>query len=146
MYTPRPVSGGPGDGHSLGSLPEFDLPEGVSSLARDLVATGEITAAEHLIIEGSFDGRVFAPDHDVAIGRHGHVAGEILATNVTVLGRASGRLIADRVEIAKGAQVEAEIVTGRIVIADGAFFQGVVDPTRTDAAFAVFRHERSKRG
>ena len=146
MYTPRPVNGGPGDSNSLGSLPEFDLPEGVSSLAQGLVVTGEISAAEHLIIEGSVDGRVFVPDHDVAIGRRGQVSGEILASSITVLGRAAGRLVADRVEIADHATVEAEIVAERIVIADGAFFQGVVDPTRTDAAFAVFRHERSKRG
>ncbi len=146
MYTPRPVNGGDGDGHSLDSLPEFDLPEGVSSLAQGLVATGELTATEHLIIEGSFDGRVFVPDHDVAVGRRGQISGEVLASSITVLGRATGRLVADRVEIANGATVEGEIVAEQIVIADGAFFHGVVDPTRTNAAFAVFRHERSKRG
>ena len=145
MYTPRPVNGGPGDDHSLSSLPEFDLPEGVSSLAQGLVVTGEITAAEHLIIEGSLEGHVFVPDHDVAIGRRGQVSGEILASNITVLGRATGRLIADRVEIADGATVEGEIVAERLVITAGAIFQGVVDPTRADAAFAVLRHERNRR-
>ena len=62
-----------------------------------------------------------------------------------MLGRASGRLIADRVEIADGATVEGEIVTERLVVMDGGILQGVVDPTRADAAFAVFRHERSRR-
>ena len=61
-----------------------------------------------------------------------------------MLGRATGRLIADRVEIADGATVEGEIVAERLVITDGAIFQGVVDPTRTDAAFAVFR-QRNRR-
>ena len=145
MHTSRPLTGAPDDGHSLSSLPEFDLPEGVSSLAQGLTVTGEMTAAEHLIIEGSFDGQVFVPDHDVAVGRHGRLTGEILASSITVLGQVSGRLVADRVEIADGARVEAEIVADRIVITDGAFFQGVVDPNRTDAAFAVFRHDRSKR-
>ena len=146
MSTPRSVSGAPGDGHGLGSLPEFDLPEGVSSLGSGLVATGEIRATEHLIIEGRVDGKVFVPEHEVAIGRRGRVNGEVLARQINVLGHATGRLVADRVEIAKGARVEAEIITERLVLADGAFFQGVVDPTRADAAFAVFRHERSKRG
>ena len=140
MSTPRPVSGGPG------SLPEFDLPEGVSSLGHGFEATGEIRAAEHLIIEGAFNGKIFIPDHDVAIGSSGRLSGELLARHITVRGRASGRLVADRVEIANGANVDAQILTERLVIADGAFFQGTVDPTRTDAAFAVFRHERSKRG
>ena len=145
MYTPRPVTGDPGRDRRPGALPEFDLPEGVSSLAQGFIATGEIKAAEHLLIEGGFDGKVFVPDHEVAIGRRGTLNGEVLASSITVLGRVIGRLVADRVEIASGAEVEAEIVTERLVIADGAFFHGVVDPTRTDAAFAVFRHERSKR-
>ncbi len=140
----RPVSGAD-DGTGRRSLPELDLPEGVSSLAQGFAVTGEVRAAEHLIVEGWLDGKVFVPDHEVAIGRQGRLTGEVLARNVTVLGRAAGRLVAERVEIADGATVEAEIVTARIVIADGAFFQGVVDPTGTDAAFAVFRHERSKR-
>ena len=141
MSTPRSVSGGPG------SLPEFDLPEGVSSLGDGFEATGELRAAEHLIVEGVFDGRIFIPDHDVAIGRSGRVSGELLARHITVRGWATGRLVADRVELAKGATVvDAQILTERLVIADGAFFQGRVNPTRTDAAFAVFRHERSKRG
>ena len=143
MPTRRPVSRG--GGGSLESLPEFDLPEGVSSLAQGFVVTGTITSAEHLIIEGSVDGQVFVPDHDVAIGRHGQLTGEVLARGITVLGQATGRLVADRVEIADGATVKAEIIAERIVVADGAFFQGVVDPTRTDAAFAVFRHEPSSR-
>ena len=130
-----------------GSLPEFDLPEGVSSLGYGFEATGEIRAAEHLIIEGSFEGRILNPDHEVAIGRRGKLHGELLARHITVRGRATGRLVADRVEIANGATVvDAQVLTERLVIADGAFFQGRVDPTRTDAAFAVFRHERSKRG
>ncbi len=139
------MSGGSDGVRKPGSLPEFDLPEGVSSIAHGLVASGEIRATEHLIIEGSFDGQVFVPDHEVAIGRPGTLNGEVLAKKITVLGQVTGRLVADRVELAKGSTVEAEIVTERLVIADGAFFRGAVDPTRTDAAFAVFRHERSKR-
>ena len=140
MDTPPPVRDG------SGLLPAFDLPEGISSLGHGFSVTGEIRAAEHLIVEGAFDGRIFIPDHDVAVVRSGRVSGELLARNITVLGRATGRLVADRVEIAKGATVEAQILTERLVVADGAVFQGKVNPTRTDAAFAVFRHERSKRG
>ncbi len=146
MHTPHSVSGSPDDGHGPRSRPEFDFPEGVSSLGEGLFASGEIRAAEHLIIEGRFDGKMFMPDHELAVGRRGSLNGEVLARTINVLGRAAGRLVADRVEIANGATVEAEIITERLVLADGGFFKGVVDPTRADAAFAVFRHERSKRG
>ena len=122
------------------------MPEGVSSLGRGFAVEGEIRATEHLIIEGSFDGKIFMPDHDVAIGRTGSLNGEVLARKITVLGRATGKLVADRVEISKGATADAQVLTERLVVADGAFFRGRVNPTRADAAFAVFRHERSKRG
>ena len=145
MYTPRPLSDRPNGSRGPRALPELDLPEGVSSLAHGLVVSGEIRAAEHLIIEGRFDGQIWVPEHDVAVGRRGRLNGEVIARRLTVLGQASGRLVAERVEIAAGATVEAEIVTERLVINDGAFVQGIVDPTRTDAAFAVLRHERSKR-
>ena len=134
------------DSRDADSLQALGFPEGVSSLGQHHVATGEIRATEHLIIEGRFNGTVFIPDHEVAIGRQGRVDGELLAGKINVLGRVTGRLVANRVEIANGATVKAEIITERLVLADGAIFTGVVDPTRTEAAFAVFRHERSKRG
>ena len=145
MRARDPVSGGSGAGRDPGSPPESDPPEGVSSIGQAFAAAGELRAAEHVIIEGSFDGRVFIPDHELAVGRRGRLTGEALARRITVLGRASGRLVADRIEIASGAAVEAELVAERLVVADGAFFRGAVDPSPTDAAFAVFEHERGKR-
>ena len=144
MRARGPVSG-PGGGRDPGSPPESDPPEGVSSLGQAFAAAGELRAAEHVIIEGSFDGRVLLPDHELAVGRRGRLTGEVLARRITVLGRASGRLVADRIEIASGAAVEAELVAERLVIADGAFFRGAADPSRTDAAAAVLEHGRGKR-
>ena len=121
MRARRPVSGG------RGPLPETGPPEGVSSLGRGFAAAGELRAAEHLIIEGSFDGLIVVPAHDVAIGRGGSQHGELRAKNVTVLGRAAGRLAAERIEIASGATVEGQLLAGRLVIADGAVFQGTIN-------------------
>lgn len=123
----RPVNAGRGERAAA------DPPEGVSSLGHGLAAAGEIRAAEHLIIEGSFDGRILNPAHDVAIGRGGSQSGELRARHVTVLGRAAGRLVADRIEIADGATVEGQLLAGRLVIADGAVFQGTINLAETDA-------------
>lgn len=123
----RPVNAG------RGALPAADPPEGVSSLGHGFAAAGEIRAAEHLIIEGSFDGRILNPAHDVAIGRGGSQSGELRARHVTVLGRAAGLLVADRIEIANRATVEGRIVAGRLAIADGAVVQGTINLADADA-------------
>ena len=124
----RPVNAG------RGALPAADPPEGVSSLGHGLAAAGEIRAAEHLIIEGSFDGRILNPGHDVAIGRGGSQSGELRARHVTVLGRAAGLLVADRIEIAKGATVEGQLRAGRLAIADGAVVQGTINLADADSS------------
>ena len=123
----RPVNAGRGERAAAGP------PEGVSSLGHGFAASGEIRAAEHLIIEGSFDGRILNPAHDVAIGRGGSQSGELRARHVTVLGRAAGLLVADRIEIANGAAVEGRIVAGRLAIADGAVVQGTINLADADA-------------
>ena len=54
--------------------PYSDLPEGMTLLGRTITIKGELTAAEHLIIDGHFEGQLAIPDHGLAIGqaRGGH--------------------------------------------------------------------------
>lgn len=128
------------------SLPDFDQPEGMTSLGRTLVIKGELSASEHLIIEGKVEGSVTVPDHGVAIGRHATVSADILARSISVLGRATGRLIAsDTVEVGNGAAVEGLINAATVTLRDGAFFKGTVDPARRDAALAVGRYRTKQR-
>ena len=127
-------------------LPDMDVPEGVTSIGRTIVVKGEIRSEEHLIIEGRIDGHVLAPKHGVAIGRHGQVTKEILARTITVLGNARGKLTAtERVELLESGQVEGRIVASTVIIDEGAYFRGSVDPTITDTALAVSRHRLKQR-
>ena len=122
-------------------VPDLDVPEGVTSVGRTLVVKGEIRSDEHLIIEGRVEGRVMAPDHGVAVGRHGTVSSEIIARTITVLGTVNGKLTAtDRIELMPSGKVEGRIVTSTLIIDEGAFFKGIVDPTLADTVLAVSRH------
>ena len=122
-------------------VPDLDVPEGVTSVGRTLVVRGEIRSDEHLIIEGRVEGRIMAPEHGVAIGRHGTVNSEILARTITVLGTVNGKLTAtERVELMPSGKVEGRIVTPTLIIDEGAFFKGTVDPALAATVLAVSRH------
>ena len=127
-------------------LPDLDVPEGVTSIGRTIVVKGELRADEHLIIEGRVEGQVLAPKHGVAIGRHGRVAKEVVARTITVTGRAGGRLTAtERLELLDSARVEGRLVAPTVIIDEGAYFTGTVDPTLSDMALAVTRHRLKQR-
>ena len=122
-------------------LSELDVPEGVTSLGRTIAVTGVLHAAEHLIIEGTFEGELTIPDHGVAVGRHATVDAEVMARTISVSGRTKGTLTAsEKVEIHEGGVVEGRIVATRVAIEEGAHFTGSIDPKRTEAAVAVRRH------
>ena len=129
------------DEDDLVPLPELDVPEGVTSLGRTIAVTGVLHAAEHLIIEGTFQGELTVPDHGLAVGQHAIVDAEVMARTISVSGRTTGTLTAsEKVEIHAGGDVEGRIVATRLAIEEGARFNGSVDPKRTVAALAVRRH------
>ena len=98
-----------------------DNPDGLTSIGRTIAINGEVTAGEHLIIEGSVRGKVIAPSHDVAVARRASVVADISAKTITVLGRASGKLIAtDTLRIAPGGVVEGHVEAPEVELADGA--------------------------
>ncbi len=128
-------------------VPDLDVPEGVTSIGRTIVIKGDVRADEHLIVEGTIEGRIVVPEHGLAIGKHGRVNSEILAKTITVLGQADGKLTAtERVELLKSGRVRGRIVTTTLIMDEGAIFNGVVDPTLTDTVMAVARHRLKQQG
>ena len=120
---------------------ETEAPEGVTSIGRSLLIKGEVRSSEHVIIEGQIEGRVLVPEHGVAIARHGKVGPEVFARTITVLGTAHGKLNAtERVELMPGGKVEGRIVTASLIIDEGAYFTGIVDPSLAETVIAVSRH------
>ena len=119
----------------------LDFPEGVTSLGWTLTVKGELSASEHIIIDGRFEGQIVVPDHGVAIGMHGKVKADVLAKTVTILGSVTGNLtVSDRTEICDTATVEGHIVSARIAMAEGAQLKGTIDTKRTASAVAVACH------
>lgn len=119
----------------------IDIPEGITALGQSFHLKGVIRAEEHLIIEGDVEGEVSVPEHGVAVGQHGNLHSDIFARTITVRGTVTGRLTAtERIEILKTGHVEGRLVAPEVVIDEGAYFKGGVDPNLTEAAIAVGRH------
>ena len=117
-------------------MPESQLAIGPSTIIR-----GEVSAQEDLVIDGYVEGKVQIPQHRLIVGPRARLKADVFARAVTIAGHVSGTITAsERVEIEAGATVEGEIIAPRVVLVEGAYFKGRVDPNRADAAVRVAQY------
>jgi cytoskeletal protein CcmA (bactofilin family) len=108
--------------------------------------TGDVTAAEDIVVEGKIDGQIHAPDHDITVGTAAALQARIVARTVTLSGTLDGSIVASqRVRVLDGASMRGHVTTPSLVLVDGALFNGTADPERTEAAMHVARY-RQKQG
>lgn len=99
-----------------------------SVLGPTLVFKGELQAEEDLVIEGRIEGSIQHHEKNLTIGPQGMIKADINAKVITVEGTVDGDLMGDLAVILKStAQVQGNIAAPRIVIEDGAKFNGRVD-------------------
>ncbi len=104
------------------SAPRMPSAGAPSILGRDIVITGDIKTEGDVQIDGRLDGNVTAGN--VTIGEQGAVNGKIIAQNVHVRGKVSGKIESNVVELAETANVQADLIQDQLMIANGAFFDG----------------------
>jgi cytoskeletal protein CcmA (bactofilin family) len=85
---------------------------------------GELRFRNVLRIDGRLKGKVVS-DNTLIVGETGHVEADIdcgvVSIRGTVLGRVHGR---QRIELLAGSRVLATLVSPKLVIEDGAYFEG----------------------
>ena len=102
---------------------------------------GEVSASEDLLIEGQVEGKISLPDHRLVVASTARLKADVFAREIAISGEASGTFTAsDRVQILAGAKVDGRIVSPRIALAEGAVFNGRVEPHKTDAAVRVAQY------
>lgn len=100
----------------------------VSVIGPTLTFRGELSADEDLVIEGMIEGTIAHHDKNITIGKQGRVIADIHANSVIVEGELRGDIHSDGlVSLASGASVTGNIYCARIVMQDGAWFNGKLD-------------------
>ena len=99
----------------------------VSVIGPTLVFKGELSADEDLVIEGTIEGTIAHHKKNLTIGSKGRVSADIHASSVLVEGQLDGDIHSDGlVSLAKGATVNGNVYCARLVLQDGARFNGKV--------------------
>lgn len=102
----------------------------VSVIGPTLVFRGELSADEDLVIEGTIEGTIAHHKKNLTIGKQGRVTADIHASSVIVEGELHGDIHSDGlVSLAKGGKVNGNIYCARLVMQDGAQFNGNIDMT-----------------
>jgi cytoskeletal protein CcmA (bactofilin family) len=95
-----------------------------SILSKGSVFDGKIKASDSVRIEGNFTGEVTSDDV-IEVGEAGVVQGDLTAKHIITAGRINGAVnAAEKVELKGTSRLEGDLVTMRLVIEDGAQFEG----------------------
>ena len=85
---------------------------------------GELRFRDTLRIDGRVKGKIVS-DNTLIVGESANVEADIDCGVVSIRGTVSGRVRGrQRIELLAGARVQATLVSPKLVIEDGAFFQG----------------------
>ena len=88
---------------------------------------GELRFRDTFRIDGRLTGKVVS-EHTLIIGEAGKVDAEIDCGVVSIRGTVAGRVTGrQRIELLAGAKVQATLVSPKLLIEEGAFFQGQCD-------------------
>ena len=85
---------------------------------------GDIKFKDSFRIDGKFNGKIKQGD-TLIVGESGNVEGDIEVNNISINGKLKGTVVAkSKIEIFSNGSVTGKIVTPKLIIKEGAFFQG----------------------
>ncbi len=93
-------------------------------LDKDTEFSGEISFANSIRIDGKFKGKILS-GFSLIVGENGVVEADVEVENISVNGILKGKLKAqEKIEIFSKGKVTGELITPKLIIEEGAFFQG----------------------
>jgi cytoskeletal protein CcmA (bactofilin family) len=88
---------------------------------------GELRFKDTFRIDGSVKGRIVS-DNTLIVGESGRVDADIECAVVSIRGTVTGRVHGrERIELLAGSRVQATLVSPKLLIEEGAYFQGQCD-------------------
>ena len=111
---------------------------GKLELGKSVIIKGELSASEDLTLDGHMEGRVTLPDHTLSIGPGANIKAAISAKVVVIMGAVTGNVAAgDKVEIRATGSVTGDLMTPRLVVAEGGHLRGTVEMPPTGSPFSA---------
>ena len=96
-------------------------------IGKSLHINGEIYASEEVIVNGKVEGKIKS-EKRVIIDCKGYVAADIEADEILIKGRVVGNVKGyTKVEVTVNGNLKGNILSRRVVIAEGASFKGNID-------------------
>ena len=106
-------------------------------LGKSVVIKGELSGSEDLTLCGQMEGSIRLPAHTLTIGSHANIKAEISAKAVVITGAVTGNVMAaDKVEIQATGSITGDVVSPRLVIADGGCLNGNVKMPQSERGHA----------
>ncbi len=100
-----------------------------SLIGKSMKLKGTVSSDEEILIEGTVDGTI-KMNHNVIVGKSGKVKADITAKEITIEGEVNGNVTGKvKVEIVPGGILNGDIISEKVVLAEGAKFKGNIDMT-----------------
>jgi len=104
-------------------------------IGRALRIEGKIISKDNLTIEGEVEGTIEVGDQTLTIGPGAAVKADLAAKTITISGTVTGNVTAgDKVDLRATGSVDGDIVTPRLIMAEGAVITGRVEALGNKAA------------
>lgn len=108
----------------MAKQPNAAVSNQINMIGEGTVFEGTLTSESDVRISGRVDGKLQVKGK-VIVAQEGNVDGEIKAASLDVAGRVHGEVVVEeRVVLKSSAQVEGNIQTARLVVEEGAVFNG----------------------
>ena len=103
-----------------------------SLIGKTLLIKGEVLSEDDVMIDGMIEGKINAKKR-VTIGKNANIRADIEARHVVIRGSVSGDVHATgQVEIVAEGILHGNIISPKVIIADGAIFEGNIDMKSRD--------------
>jgi cytoskeletal protein CcmA (bactofilin family) len=117
----------------------------MTHIGKFFVFEGELSSDEDLYFDGTLKGQLYLDHATLILGEAARVDADIRAKQVIVQGTVRGSIAAgDRIELAATANVNGSLSAQRVVIADGARFNGGVYMGRRTIARRVAQYKAAQ--
>jgi cytoskeletal protein CcmA (bactofilin family) len=114
----------------------------MTTIGPSLSIQGELSCDEDLVIEGRVGGHILMRNATLTIGKEARIEADVRGARVQVLGAIQGNIAAtERIELAPSAAVVGDLSANRIVLFDGATFNGRIDMDKRTIAAKVAQHK-----